>query len=182
MAKIKKQLTDKQKAIRTCNLWTMTPAMKTNLIKWSLRKLSIYWKPIQQCKKNAKLDRREVQTGIVYHNPTKTMPYRESTSVMINYYKCACCNKDVPEKTFTFKEKYIKTPNIHKLKTFDIKLKNNIAVDHINPVITEEWFTWWTEFIDRLLDEDVNNYQLVCNACHKEITNKENKERKKNNL
>ena len=173
----KKVLTEKQKAIRTCNLWTMTPSMKHSMIKSALRKLSMFWKPIQMAKRNAKLDRREVQTGIVYHNPTKTMPYRESTSVMINYYKCACCGKAVPEKTFTFKEKYIKTPNISKLKTFEIKMKNNVDVDHINPVVDIVWETNWHSIIENLLDEDINNYQLLCKSCHKNITNSENKKR-----
>jgi len=87
----------------------MTPAMKTNMIRSSLRKLSTYWKPIQECKKLAKLDRRKVSTGIIYHSPTKSEPEREIDYVMLNYYKCASCNKSVPEKTFEFKEKWIKS-------------------------------------------------------------------------
>lgn len=175
---MKKKLTEKQQVIRTCNLWTMTPAMKTNMIRSALRKISIYWKPIQQAKKNAKLYRKEVPTWILYHAPTKTMPERELSTVSLNFYKCNKCKKAVPEKTFTFKEKYIKSKMLWQIKTFEIKLKNNLAVDHINPVITEAWFVWWTEFIDRLLDENVDNYQLLCNACHREITNIELNKRK----
>lgn len=175
---MKKILTDKQKAIRTCNLGTMTPAMKTNMIRSSLRKISMYWLPIQECKKLAKLDRRERPTGILYHNPTKTMPERESNTVMINFYKCNKCKKAVPEKTFTFKEKFIKSKMLWQLKTFEIKFANNLAVDHINPVITDAWFKWWTEFIDRLLDEDASNYQLLCKECHKELTHWQSIQRK----
>lgn len=171
MTKIKKVLTDKQKALRTCNLGSMTQAMKNSMIKSALRKLSMYWKPIQMAKRNAKLDRREVQTGIVYHNPTKTMPDRESTSVMINFYKCSWCNKAVPEKTFTFKEKRIDTHWLKNLRTFEIKLKNNVDIDHINPVVTI-WNEFnWHEVITKLLDEDVNNYRLLCKSCHKDVTN-----------
>jgi len=51
----KKQLTPAQKAIRTCNMGTMTPAMKHSMIKSALRKMSMYWKPIQEAKKTAKV-------------------------------------------------------------------------------------------------------------------------------
>jgi len=151
--------------------------MKNSMIKSALRKMSMYWPVIQQCKKNAKLDRRERPTGILYHNPTKTMPERESTSVMINFYECAGCNKAVPEKTFTFEETWINSKLLWRFKSFKMKLKNNVDVDHINPVVTIWGKTNWHEVIEKLLDEDVNNYQLLCKDCHKGITNKENKKR-----
>jgi hypothetical protein len=87
----------------------MTPAMKTNMVRSALRKLSIYWKPIQECKKLAKLDRREIPTEVAYLNPTKTMPSRESTTVMLNFYRCNKCKEAVSEKTFEFKEVNNKT-------------------------------------------------------------------------
>lgn len=174
---IKKPLTEKQKAIRTCNLWTMTPSMKSSMIKSALRKMSMYWKPIQECKKLAKIERREIHTWIIYHNPTKTMPDREVDVVSLNYYECAWCKKAVPEKTFTFKEKVFKHTQLWETKSFDIKFKNNLAVDHIDPVVEIWKDVNWHDVIDRLLEEDVNKLQLLCSDCHKEITNNENKQR-----
>ena len=105
------------------------------------------------------------------------MPDRESTTVMINYYKCACCKKWIPEKTFYFKEKIVKSEILWEFKSFDIKLKNNVEIDHIDPVVTIWYEVNWHNIILKLLDENVDNYQLLCKDCHKTITNKENKER-----
>lgn len=174
--KVKKELTDKQKLIRTCNMWTMTPAMKHSMIKSALRKLSMYWKPIQACKKNAKLDRRKIDT-IDYHSPTKAVPDRELDYIMINYYECAWCREAVPEKIFTFKPKIIENKT-YSIESQEIKLRNNVDVDHVDPVV-EIWnIVNWHEVILKLLDEDVNQYQLLCKCCHKAITDDENKKRK----
>ena len=174
---MKKPLTEKQKAIRTCNMWTMTPAMKHSMIKSALRKLSMFWKPIQECKRRAKLDRREILTEFDYHAPTKTMPLRELDYVMINYYRCAWCGEAVPEKTFTLKPKRIKHWT-YSIESREIKLKNNVDVDHIDPVVTIWNDVNWHNVIEKLLDEDVDQYQLLCKECHKKITNDENTKRK----
>lgn len=173
-----KPLTQSQKEARTCNLGSMTPAMKNSMIKWALRKLSMYWKPIQKAKQLAKVDRREVPTEVLYHNPTKTMPDRLSNTVMINYYLCNHCNNPVPEKVPVFTETIIKSKMLWPRKWYSMKLKNNIDIDHINPVV-EIWSQInWHEVIERLLDEKVENYQVLCKPCHKDITLEENKQRK----
>lgn len=175
----KKQLTDKQKALRTCNLGTMTPSQKTVMIKNALRKLSLYWKPIAQCRKNAKIRRVTIQMDSMYHSPTKASPERELDYVMMNTYLCNYCKNETNEHTLKLIEKIIKKNGTY-INTFDIKKRSNTAIDHKKPVITNAWFIWWTEFINRLLDEDTNNYQLLCKECHIKITKKENTSRKKN--
>ena len=156
---------------------TMTPAMKHSMIKSALRKMSMYWKPIQEAKKTAKVWRKEVIVGVMYHSPTKTMPYRELDTVMMNFYKCNHCKEEVPEKTFTLKPKTLSTIS-WPLITNELKLKNNLDVDHINPVVTIWKDINWHEVIEKLLDENPDNYQLLCKPCHKNITREENKLRK----
>lgn len=57
--------------------------------------------------------------------------------------------------------------------------KNQVAVDHIQPVIDPKLgFQGWDVYVHRLfcLKE---NLQLVCKGCHKKKTNKENALRRK---
>ena len=56
----------------------------------------------------------------------------------------------------------------------------DVQVDHINPVVDPQtgFEDWWT-YMDRLYCE-VDNLQVLCKECHKEKTNEERKERKKN--
>jgi len=50
-------------------------------------------------------------------------------------------------------------------------------VDHIEPVIPLSGWVDWNMFIARLFCS-VDNLQVLCKACHKEKTNKENQERR----
>ena len=54
----------------------------------------------------------------------------------------------------------------------------DIAVDHIDPVISvEDGFQDWNVFVQRLFC-DASNLQTVCSTCHQEKTNRERKARK----
>lgn len=62
----------------------------------------------------------------------------------------------------------------------DFFIARDVQVDHIDPVISpsDGFQDWWT-FISRLYCE-ADNLQVLCKPCHKDKTNKERKERKKN--
>lgn len=86
-------------------------------------------------------------------------------------YKCACCGKWIPEK---------------------IKGKLQIAIDHINPVVsTEDGFVDLGTYIDRMFagfsywdeqkgfDIDIHkHFQILCENCHAAKSKTENKERR----
>jgi hypothetical protein len=85
-------------------------------------------------------------------------------------YKCASCQNNVPNT--------IKVGR---------KRKQNVFVDHIEPVVDPKTgFTNWEDYINRLFSEK-NNLQLLCGECHdkksmneRALTAKYNKERKEN--
>lgn len=43
--------------------------------------------------------------------------------------------------------------------------RKEVQVDHIVPVVGEEGFTTWDDFIKRLFC-DVANLQVICDSCH----------------
>lgn len=57
--------------------------------------------------------------------------------------------------------------------------RTGLQVDHIEPVIPVTGFDTWDGFIKRLFC-DGKGLQLLCKACHKKKSAKENAERKKN--
>ena len=56
--------------------------------------------------------------------------------------------------------------------------RKDLAIDHIEPVIAISGFNGWDEYIDRLFCA-VENFQVLCKACHKTKTNIENTERRR---
>lgn len=73
------------------------------------------------------------------------------------FYLCAGCKEEVPATTVK-----------------DGKRVKNVYVDHIEPIVPPETgFTTWDGIIDRMFCE-VDNLQVLCNACH---TTKSNEER-----
>lgn len=66
---------------------------------------------------------------------------------LANHYRCAQCEKDFPQ--------------------------SGVQVDHIEPIGSCKS---WDEFIERLFCE-ADNLQVLCKACHKKKTKKENKKR-----
>lgn len=78
----------------------------------------------------------------------------KKTNRLAQHYKCNKCKKD-----FTLKE---------------------VVVDHIHPVIDpKRGFVSWDEYIDRMFP-DISGFQILCQNCHKEKSNMENKQRKAN--
>lgn len=53
----------------------------------------------------------------------------------------------------------------------------DVEVNHILPVVPVEGFTSWDLIIERMFCEK-DGLEVVCKPCHKEITKKENEERK----
>lgn len=61
-----------------------------------------------------------------------------------------------------------------------MRLKKEVQVDHINPVIDPATgFTSWDTYIDRLLNVKVSDVQVLCKDCHNLKTQSENKKRRK---
>lgn len=52
-------------------------------------------------------------------------------------------------------------------------------LDHVIPVVGPEGFVDFDTYIDRLLPDSVDGWQLLCFSCHDKKTKKENKKRKK---
>lgn len=48
-----------------------------------------------------------------------------------------------------------------------------IVVDHINPVVAVDGFTNWEEYITSLFC-DITNFQILCEECHSDKSQKEN--------
>jgi 5-methylcytosine-specific restriction endonuclease McrA len=76
----KKRVTRKPKAVRTRNNGTMTESMFWSFIRSALRQKSRWWKPITQCKMDARRP---------YKGPNKRQKFE---------YLCNSCNKYYPEK------------------------------------------------------------------------------------
>lgn len=156
-----------RKKERPHNMWTMTYAMKKSMIISPLRKLShTRWLPIKEAKKRNKIRREEIFIEKYYDIKTKKIKDSYRTDI----YKCELCKQEVPEKIPEYKE-------IKWSEQKTIKLKNNVEVDHIIPVVSEEWFNNFHEYIERMFDEDPENYRLLCKSCHRTVTNEQNKNR-----
>jgi len=85
-------------------------------------------------------------------NAAKTEKRKNSkTGRMAQHYRCAGCG-----------EEFVAT---------------EIEVDHIIPIASTDGFTTWDTFIERLFC-DSDNLQVLCKACHKEKTKRENLESK----
>jgi len=52
--------------------------------------------------------------------------------------------------------------------------KNNIFVDHIEPVVPKEGWSDWDSYIERLFCEE-DNLQVLCKTCHDRKSKKERK-------
>lgn len=138
----------------------MTLSEKNNMIKGALRKLTLRWKPISECRKLAKRERVSISCDL-YFSPTKTDRTRHLNYYTVNLYECACCKQKVPEKVPKFKvENWL----------VKMKLYNNIEVDHIDSVVLVPWAYDWQSIIDRMFEESIDKYRLLCKACHKDIT------------
>ena len=61
----------------------------------------------------------------------------------------------------------------------DGKRKNNVAMDHIEPVVPLTGWDNWDGFIDRLFCEE-DGYQCLCPECHHTLTQCQNKIRREN--
>lgn len=71
-------------------------------------------------------------------------------------YKCECCGVEMTKST-----------------KVDGRRKNNVHVDHIDPVIDPaEGFTTWDKVVERMFCE-AEGLQVLCTDCHKEKTNEE---------
>lgn len=74
------------------------------------------------------------------------------TKRMGQHFQCAACAKDFPS--------------------------SQVQVDHIEPIVsTEDGFTSWKDFIERLYCEK-ENLQVLCKPCHSLKTKKERDARK----
>ncbi len=72
------------------------------------------------------------------------------------FYRCAGCGQEVPA-TIVVNGKRV----------------NNVAVDHIKPIIDPSvGFTTWGDVIEAMYCE-MDNLQLLCRACHDEVTAEE---------
>nr|BDD47185.1 hypothetical protein 3 [bacterium] len=100
-----------------------------------------------------------------YKWPPKNEALRRA-KIKRGVYRCNACKQEVPTSV---KEKG--------------KRKQNVFVDHINPVIDpKKGFTTWDTFIERLFCE-IENFQVLCRKCHDEKTKGEREvanKRKKN--
>jgi len=77
----------------------------------------------------------------------------EASGKMALHYRCAACD--------------------------GIFVASKVAVDHIEPVVaTQEGFTSWDVFIERLFCE-ADGLQVLCKSCHDAKTASERKERKR---
>lgn len=54
--------------------------------------------------------------------------------------------------------------------------RNQIHIDHINPVVDIQGFNTWDEYIKSLFC-DLSNLQAICETCHAKKSKKENEER-----
>ena len=88
--------------------------------------------------------------------------------------KAAMVGKKINKRTDRLAEHYLCA------NCGDFFVANDVQVDHIDPVVSpsDGFQDWWT-FINRLYCE-AENLQVLCKPCHKEKTNRERKERKKN--
>lgn len=83
---------------------------------------------------------------------------KKKARVSRGVYECANCGKHVPPTT-----------------KIDGKRINNIAVDHIKPIVDpEKGFTTWDDTIERMFCEE-DNLQLLCKDCH-DIKTKQERE------
>lgn len=62
----------------------------------------------------------------------------------------------------------------------DLK-RTEVELDHKVPCVDSSGFEDMGTFLDRLFCEK-ENFQLICVECHREKTNKENEERRKNKV
>ena len=161
------------KVERTCNCWTMTVAGKKAMIKWALRKISMYWKPIAEARKRAKVG-REVYTFLVdvykWKWKKKELLWQVWWLEKVGLYKCNSCWLNVPEKIAVYVWPEVENINDVVLSKDNIKMKNYIEVDHINSVVEEVGVTNWDSIINRMFEEDIDKYQLLCKECHNKKT------------
>ena len=75
----------------------------------------------------------------------------QKTGRMAKHYECNQCKGHFPAK--------------------------DVEVNHILPVVPVEGFTSWDLIIERMFCEK-DGLEVVCKPCHREITKKENEERK----
>lgn len=88
---------------------------------------------------------------------------RKKARVKRGYYKCNACKNSVTAS-----------------KVIKGKRVPNVFVDHINPVVDPiKGFTTWDDYIERLYCEE-DNLQVLCRSCHDNKTQKEKKQRTKN--
>jgi hypothetical protein len=78
------------------------------------------------------------------------------------FYECNACKEEVP--------KTVLDPDTR-------KRVNNVHVDHIDPVVPVTGWDSWDGVIERMFCEE-DGLQVLCKACHKEVTQEENAERK----
>ena len=58
-------------------------------------------------------------------------------------------------------------------------VRDKLQCDHILPVVSEQGFNGWDEYITRLF-VDSSGLRNICETCHKIFTDKSRAERKKN--
>jgi 5-methylcytosine-specific restriction endonuclease McrA len=74
----------------------------------------------------------------------------KNARVKRGFYTCASCKEIVPYKV-----------------RVNGKLKKNIHVDHIVPIVNPETgFISWDDYIERMFCE-IDNLQILCTDCHK---------------
>ena len=66
----------------------------------------------------------------------------------------------------------------YKCATCDERFKRDqIQVDHIQPVVKLKGWTDWDDYINRLFCEEHSGYQILCKPCHIKKTALENHQR-----
>lgn len=78
------------------------------------------------------------------------------------FYLCAGCGEMVPKTTVDPETR---------------KRVNNVHVDHIVPVVPVTGWDSWDGVIGRMFCEK-DGLQVLCRACHKQVTDEENAQRK----
>lgn len=77
-------------------------------------------------------------------------------------YLCAGCEEEVTKTVLDSETR---------------KRVNNVHVDHIEPVVPVTGWVSWDSCINNMFCEK-DNLQVLCSACHKEVTAEENAQRK----
>ena len=161
MAKTKKPKKEKKK-----------PPFKTWLIS-GLRKLCQRWPPYYET-----LNRVSSYVTIYDVQPnedgTYSCAFEEGWGITANHkpklgrrkvLRCEEC-----DTVYLVKDKY-------KLKNGKTKMCKTVAVDHTIPLVGEDGFTSWDEYITRLFLEDQAGFKALCRTCHATKTNSETKQR-----